>query len=40
MEPLPPWIERHRRNLPPAQDVVARLPRGASLEPAAAGPRS
>ena len=40
MEPLPPWIERRRRNLPPAQDVVARLPRGASLEPAAAGLRS
>jgi len=40
MEPLPPWIERRRRNLPPARDVVARLPRGASLEPAEAGLRS
>jgi len=40
MEPLPPWIERRRRNLPPARDVVARLPRGASLEPAVAGLRS
>ena len=29
LEPLPPWIERRRRNLPPAQEVMARLPRGA-----------
>jgi hypothetical protein len=47
MERLPPWIARRRRNLPPAQDVVARLPKGASLasieeeeEPATAGLRS
>ena len=44
MEPLPPWIARRRRNLPPAQDVMARLPKGASVtrgeEPAAAGLRS
>ena len=41
MEPLPPWIARRRRNLPPAEDVMARLPRGACVtrgeEPAAAG---
>ena len=29
MEPLPRWLERRRRNLPPAQDVVARLPEAA-----------
>jgi glycosyltransferase involved in cell wall biosynthesis len=47
MERLPPWIERRRRNLPPAQDVVAGLPKGASRtsideeeEPATAGLRS
>jgi glycosyltransferase involved in cell wall biosynthesis len=41
MEPLPGWFERRRRNLPAARDVLARLPRGASLdraaEPALAG---
>ena len=47
MEPLPSWITRQRRNLPPAQDVMARLPKGASTapiergaEPAATGLRS
>lgn len=44
MEPLPSWIARRRRNLPPAQDVMARLPEGPSLaheeKPAAAGWRS
>ena len=43
MEPLPGWFERRRRNLPPAEDVLARLPRGAAVkraeEPAAAGTR-
>jgi len=29
LEPLPGWLERQRRNQPPAQEVVARLPRGA-----------
>ena len=41
MEPLPGWFERRRRNLPPARDVLTRLPRGAAVkraeEPAAAG---
>ena len=44
MEPLPAWIARQRRNLPPAQHVMAGLPKGASMtrgeEPAAAGLRS
>jgi glycosyltransferase involved in cell wall biosynthesis len=31
MEPLPPWLERRRRSLPPARAVVARLPKGAAL---------
>jgi glycosyltransferase involved in cell wall biosynthesis len=30
MEPLPPWIARRRRNLPPARDVEAMLPKGAA----------
>jgi glycosyltransferase involved in cell wall biosynthesis len=29
MEPLPAWFARRRRTLPPAQGIVARLPRGA-----------
>jgi hypothetical protein len=40
MEPLSGWFERRRRNLPPARDVLSRLPRGAvtrTAEPAAAG---
>ena len=44
MEPVPGWFERRRRNLPPARDVLARLPRGAAVkrteEPAAAGTMS
>ena len=28
LEPLPGWFGRHRRNLPPGQEVVARLPTG------------
>jgi glycosyltransferase involved in cell wall biosynthesis len=31
MEPLPGWMERRRRNLPPAAEVVAGLTRGASV---------
>ncbi|PWT81262.1 MAG: hexosyltransferase [Blastocatellia bacterium] len=31
IEPLPGWMERRRRNLPPATEVVARLTRGASV---------
>ena len=31
MEPLPGWFERRRQNLPPAEEVVARLPTGPSL---------
>ena len=42
LEPLPGWLERQRRNQPPAQDVVARLPRGAvkTAASAAEGARS
>jgi glycosyltransferase involved in cell wall biosynthesis len=32
MEPLPPWIARRRSVLPPAESVVATLPRGAPAE--------
>jgi glycosyltransferase involved in cell wall biosynthesis len=28
MEPLPSWVERHRRSCPPAADIVAGLPAG------------
>ena len=28
MEPLPGWLDRRRQDLPPAEDVVARLPVG------------
>ena len=31
LEPLPPWFERRRRHLPPAQEVMAKLPRGAAV---------
>jgi hypothetical protein len=31
MEPVPGWFARHRRSLPPAVDVLARLPSGAVL---------
>src|SRR4029079_764441 len=30
MDPLPGWLERRRQNLPPAAEVLARLPRGRS----------
>jgi glycosyltransferase involved in cell wall biosynthesis len=30
VEPIPGWLERRRRRLPPAQEVVAALPRGAA----------
>jgi glycosyltransferase involved in cell wall biosynthesis len=44
LEPLPSWLARGRRHLPPAEEVMARLPRGAAVlgtqEPAAAGLRS
>jgi glycosyltransferase involved in cell wall biosynthesis len=33
MEPLPPWFARRRRNLPPGEEVMARLPRGAATAP-------
>jgi glycosyltransferase involved in cell wall biosynthesis len=33
LEPLPRWVERRRRNLPAAEDVLARLPRGAARRP-------
>jgi len=43
VEPLPPWLARRRRNLPPGEEVMARLPRGAAAtpteEPAATGAR-
>ncbi|HEY3044644.1 MAG TPA: glycosyltransferase family 4 protein [Vicinamibacterales bacterium] len=44
LEPLPPWFARQRRNLPPGEEVVAKLPRGAAVirkeELAGAGVRS
>jgi glycosyltransferase involved in cell wall biosynthesis len=44
LEPLPPWFARRRRNLPPGEEVMATLPRGAATtpteEPAATGMRS
>ena len=40
---LPPWFMRRRRTLPPGEDVMAKLPRGAAVsaarEPVAAGLR-
>jgi glycosyltransferase involved in cell wall biosynthesis len=33
MEPLPGWFASRRKALPPANEVVARLPQGAVLEP-------
>ena len=36
MEPLPGWIARRRRDLPPAQDLMATLPAGPSIEHAEA----
>ena len=32
LEPLPPWLSRRRRNLPPGEAVVAGLPRGAAVK--------
>jgi glycosyltransferase involved in cell wall biosynthesis len=44
LEPLPPWFARRRRNLPPGEAVMAKLPGGAAAVPteelAAAGLRS
>jgi glycosyltransferase involved in cell wall biosynthesis len=44
LEPLPRWFVQRRRNLAPAEEVMAKLPRGPALtpveEPAAAGSRS
>jgi glycosyltransferase involved in cell wall biosynthesis len=31
LEPLPPWLSRRRRNLPPGEAVMAGLPRGAAV---------
>jgi hypothetical protein len=31
IDPLPGWFARRTRDLPPAADVVARIPRGAVL---------
>jgi glycosyltransferase involved in cell wall biosynthesis len=32
IDPIPGWFARHRRTLPAAVDVVARLPRGAAMD--------
>jgi hypothetical protein len=32
MEPLPGWLDRRRRTLEPAKDVLSRLPSGAALD--------
>jgi hypothetical protein len=32
MEPLPGWLERRRQDVPPAEEVVARLPVGPALD--------
>jgi hypothetical protein len=39
-DPLPGWIDRRRQDLPPAEEVLARLPRGPALgfRPAAPKP--
>ena len=31
MEPLPGWFERRRQDVPPAESVLAKLPKGPSL---------
>jgi glycosyltransferase involved in cell wall biosynthesis len=38
MEPLPGWLARRRRDLPPAEQVVANLPSGAALAPRVQAP--
>jgi glycosyltransferase involved in cell wall biosynthesis len=38
VEPLPGWFARRRRTLPPANEVLARLPKGAVLPDVAARP--
>jgi hypothetical protein len=39
MEPLPGWFARRKRDLPPAQDILARIPTGPALDvPSAADP--
>ena len=32
MEPLPGWLARRRQDLPPAREVVERLPLGPALD--------
>ena len=31
-DPLPGWFERRRQDLPPARDVLAKLPTGAAVQ--------
>ena len=41
VDPMPGWSDRRRQNVPPAKDVLARLPQGAARESTlsrAAGP--
>jgi glycosyltransferase involved in cell wall biosynthesis len=40
LEPLPGWFARRRRELPPAAEVLSRLPSGAAGEPARAPERA
>jgi glycosyltransferase involved in cell wall biosynthesis len=40
LEPLPGWMARRRRELPPAKGVLASLPSGAAVSGAAAAGRS
>ena len=37
LDPLPGWFDRRRQDLPPAEDVLARLPKGAALGAASVG---
>jgi glycosyltransferase involved in cell wall biosynthesis len=39
MDPLPGWLDRRRQDLPPAKDVLARLPAGAALGERHTSPR-
>jgi len=32
IDPLPGWFARRKRDLPPAQEILARIPRGAAVE--------